>query len=113
MRGTPVREDLDLLDWRRRVADIYAEVRRRGPSETTWRWWRDERDELFASHPSSPLPVATRAAFTGLPVFPYDPDLRLGPLEVHDAEPRHPRDRPQLGGGHAGAPRRHHRPAAR
>ncbi|MEX1163705.1 MAG: DUF1684 domain-containing protein [Nitriliruptor sp.] len=82
-----MREDLDLLDWRRRVADIYGEVRRRGPSETTWRWWRDERDELFATHPSSPLPAARRPAFTGLPVYPYDPDLRLGPLDVHDAEP--------------------------
>ncbi len=83
-----VRGTLDVLDWRRRVADLYAEVRRRGPSETTWRWWRDERDELFATHPASPLPRAIRASFTGLAVFPYDPDLRFGPLEVHDAEPR-------------------------
>jgi uncharacterized protein len=82
-----VRDALDLLDWRRRVADLYGEVRRRGTSETTWRWWRDERDELFATHPSSPLPALRRAAFTGLPVFPYDPSLRLGAVEVHDAEP--------------------------
>jgi uncharacterized protein len=82
-----VRADLELLDWRRRVADLYVEVRRRGPSETTWRWWRGERDELFATHPASPLPTTARASFTGLPVFPYDPELRLGALEVHDAEP--------------------------
>jgi uncharacterized protein len=82
-----VRETLDLLDWRRRVADLYGEVRRRGPSETTWRWWRDERDELFATHPASPLPLVRRRGFTGLPVFPYDPALRLGPLEIHDAQP--------------------------
>jgi uncharacterized protein len=82
-----VREDLDLLDWRRRVADLYVEVRRRGPSETTWRWWRGERDELFATHPASPIPASRRATFTGLPVFPYHPALRLGALEVHDAEP--------------------------
>lgn len=82
-----MRDDLDLLDWRRRVADLYGEVRRRGPSETTWRWWRDERDELFASHPSSPLRPEDRATFSGLPVFPYDAELRLGALDVHDAEP--------------------------
>lgn len=82
-----MRETLELLDWRRRVADLYGEVRRRGTSETTWRWWRDERDELFATHPASPLPAATRATFTGLPVFAYDPALRLGQLEVHEAEP--------------------------
>jgi uncharacterized protein len=82
-----VRETLDLLDWRRRIADLYVEVRRRGTSETTWRWWRAERDELFATHPSSPISRARRASFTGLPVYPYDPDLRLGPLEVHDAPP--------------------------
>jgi uncharacterized protein (DUF1684 family) len=82
-----VHETLDLLDWRRRVADLYGEVRRRGTSETTWRWWRAERDELFATHPASPLPASARAAFTGLPVFPYDPALHLGQLEVHEAEP--------------------------
>jgi uncharacterized protein len=82
-----VHDTLELLDWRRRVADVYAEVRRRGTSETTWRWWRDARDELFATHPASPVPVFRRASFTGLPVFPYDPALRLGALEVHEAEP--------------------------
>lgn len=82
-----VGEELELLDWRRRVAALYAEVRRRGTSETTWRWWRDARDELFATHPASPIPAAGRAGFTGLAVFPYDPELRLGLLEVHDAEP--------------------------
>lgn len=82
-----MRETLELLDWRRRVADLYGEVRRRGTSETTWRWWRDARDELFAGHPASPLPTSLRASFTGLPVFPYDPDLRLGAVEVHEAEP--------------------------
>jgi uncharacterized protein len=82
-----VQDTLELLDWRRRVTDLYAEVRRRGASETTWRWWRDARDELFATHPASPVPIFRRASFTGLPVFPYDPALRLGPLEVLEAPP--------------------------
>jgi uncharacterized protein len=85
--GGPV-DELELLDWRRCVADLYGEVRRRGASETTWRWWRDARDELFATHPASPIPVARRGTFVGLPVFPYDPELRLGPLPITPAEPR-------------------------
>ena len=35
------------------------------------------RDELFAAHPQTPLPQETRAAFTGLPYFDYDPELRV------------------------------------
>lgn len=79
--------ELELLDWRRRVADVFGEVRRRGTSETTWQWWRDARDELFATHPASPIPPEHRAAFAGIPVFPYDPALRLGLVAVADAEP--------------------------
>ena len=82
-----IRDVLDLLDYRRRVAAIYAEVRARGVSETTWQWWRDSRDELFATHPASPIPYAERSAFAGVPVFPYDPGLRLGELPIHPAEP--------------------------
>ena len=31
----------------------------------------------FAAHPQTPLPPETRAAFTGLPYFDYDPELRV------------------------------------
>jgi uncharacterized protein (DUF1684 family) len=79
--------ELELLDWRRRVADLHGEVRRRGPSETTWQWWRDARDELFGAHAASPLSPERRATFAGLPFFPYDPALRLGPVAVTSAEP--------------------------
>lgn len=80
-------QELDLLDYRRRVAAIYAQVRRRGPGEDTWQWWRDARDELFASHPMSPLPVERRAGFEGLPYFPYDADLQME-ATVQPAEPQ-------------------------
>ena len=36
-----------------------------------WTAWTAERDALFASA-ESPLPEAERAAFAGLPYFPYD-----------------------------------------
>ena len=68
---------LTLLDWRRRVAALYAAARTATDPEAGWRLWRDGRDELFASHPDSPLDDAARAAFSGLPFAPYDPALRF------------------------------------
>ena len=56
---------LDLLDWRRRVADLYAAVRAGG----SWEAWRDGRDELLRTHPEAPGPP--------MPWWPYDPSLRF------------------------------------
>jgi uncharacterized protein (DUF1684 family) len=71
---------LTLLDWRRRVAALYAAARSATDPEAGWRLWRDGRDELFASHPDSPLDDAARASFSGLPFAPYDPSLRFEAL---------------------------------
>jgi uncharacterized protein (DUF1684 family) len=68
---------LTLLDWRRRVAALYAAVRARTDPEEGWRIWRDGRDELLAGHPDSPLDESARSAFAGLPFAPYDPALRF------------------------------------
>ena len=68
---------LDLLDWRRRVAALYAGVRSADTPRTAHDLWQRGRDDLFAHHPQSPLTDDVRAAFTGLPVAPYDPDLRF------------------------------------
>jgi uncharacterized protein (DUF1684 family) len=57
---------LDLLDWRRRVADLYAAVRAHSDPAAAHDLWRQTRDELFATHPQSPGPGP-------LPVPPYDP----------------------------------------
>ena len=51
---------LTLLDWRRRVAALYAAARAARDPEQGWRTWRDGRDELFAGHPDSPLDEAAR-----------------------------------------------------
>ena len=85
---------LDLLDYRRRVFEMYAKVRAgRSDPETTCLEFRRARDELFRAHPQSALSVEERAAFTGLSYFPYDPSLRFtlpvdtgvepGAIEVH------------------------------
>jgi uncharacterized protein (DUF1684 family) len=77
---------LTLLDWRRRVAALYAAVRAAADPEVGWRTWRDGRDELFATHPDSPLGPEAREGFPGIPVAPYDPALRLEPT-VEPAPP--------------------------
>nr|WP_233153693.1 DUF1684 domain-containing protein [Kineosporia sp. R_H_3] len=68
---------LDLLDWRRRVAALYADVRAADAPRAAHDLWRRGRDDLFAHHPQSPLTDEARAGFGGLPVAPYDPDLRF------------------------------------
>ena len=66
---------LDLLDYRRRVIDLYSEVRtlRERDAGAAHRRWRAVRDELFRTHPQSALPPERRAAFRGLPYRDYDP----------------------------------------
>ena len=73
------RVSLTLLDWRRRVAAMYAEVRanaEQDPVGTADRF-RAERDRLFREHPESPLPSAARARFRGISWWPYDPTMRF------------------------------------
>ena len=84
-------DELDLLDWKRRIFELYAEVRAAGDPEAAWRHWRDVRDELFATHPQTPLPPEVRARFTGLPYFDYDPALRV----LAEVEPA-PRERREI-----------------
>jgi uncharacterized protein (DUF1684 family) len=80
---------LTLLGWRRRVGELYADVRRSRDPRSAHATWRAGRDELFATHPDSPLLPTARAGFTGLRYAPYDPALRAE-LEVdRDVEPRH------------------------
>ena len=81
--------ELDLLDWKRRIFELYAEVRSSSDPEAAWRRWRDARDELFATHPSSPLTVEQRVGFTGVPYFDYDPALRtLATVDAAERETR-------------------------
>jgi uncharacterized protein (DUF1684 family) len=70
-------DTLALLDWKRRISALYADVRRAAEPEAAWRHWRATRDELFRSHPQSPLPAAARSGFAGLDYFPYDPAARV------------------------------------
>jgi uncharacterized protein (DUF1684 family) len=66
---------LDLLDYRRRVNEMYDAVRslRERDPRAAHQLWRERRDDLFRTHPQSALPERERAAFRGLPYHDYDP----------------------------------------
>jgi uncharacterized protein (DUF1684 family) len=64
------------LDWRRRIAELYARVRTTDPL-TAWQEWRSVRDELFRHHSQSPIEPQDRAEFVNLPYYSYDPSYRF------------------------------------
>jgi uncharacterized protein (DUF1684 family) len=39
--------------------------------------WRTQRDEMFRSHPQSPVSAEARDAFGSVPYFDYNPELRI------------------------------------
>jgi uncharacterized protein len=78
---------ITLLDWRRKVAAMYADVRAEPDPEAAHRAWQVTRNELLAKHPESPVPLEERAAFTGVPVAPYDARLRFVARLDTDVEP--------------------------
>lgn len=77
---------LELLDWKRRVFELYATVRGSSDPSDAWRHWREVRDELFSSHPQSPIPIGPRETFTGVAYFEYDSSMRVL-AEVGSTEP--------------------------
>jgi uncharacterized protein (DUF1684 family) len=79
-------ETLSLLDWKRRIFDLYRDVRAHDDPRAAWNLWRETRDALFASHEQSPIPPDQRASFAGVPYFDYDPSLRFA-VELIQAEP--------------------------
>jgi uncharacterized protein (DUF1684 family) len=84
---------LQLADWRRATAALYARVREQADPPAAHALWRAGRDELMSSHPQSALPEGDPLRVTGLPYWPYDPALRFAvpvePLSVGPgAQPR-------------------------
>lgn len=66
-----------LLDWRRQVAALYAQVRATREPPVAHQIWQDGRNKLLRAHPESPIPAPRRDSFAGAPVASYDPALRF------------------------------------
>jgi uncharacterized protein (DUF1684 family) len=64
--------NVDLVDWRRHVADLYRVAIADGVEA-----FRRERDRLFAQHPQSPIPTEDLARFSSVDYFPPDPTFRV------------------------------------
>jgi uncharacterized protein (DUF1684 family) len=70
--------DLQLADWRRRIAELYAEVRTLAADdpEAAWKHWVETRERLYRTHSQSPVPPVDRPSFRARQ-WPYDPRLRF------------------------------------
>jgi uncharacterized protein (DUF1684 family) len=83
-------DGLSLADWRRRIAELYAEVRAMAATDPAiaLAHWRAVRERLFREHPQSPVPRSSRATFEARH-FDHDPALRFE-VPVHPAPPPEP-----------------------
>ena len=68
---------LELADWRRRTAGMYAAIREASDIQLAWRAFIAARDGMFTIHPQSPLGSEQIATFGGLSYYPYDPAFRI------------------------------------
>ena len=71
-------ERLELLDWKRRVFDLYRSIRADPDPTSAWDTWRDRRDEMISGHRQSPLDSRQRVGFTP-GYYDYDPPPVLSP----------------------------------
>ena len=79
---------IDLLDYRRSVAELYAAVRQGAHDPlASWLAFRSGRNALFRAHPQSALSDLQKHSFDGLRYYDYDPAFRfLLPVDT-DVEP--------------------------
>jgi uncharacterized protein (DUF1684 family) len=69
--------EVQLADWRRRVAALYAAARDEPSAAEGHAVWRAGRDALMRTHPESPLLPGDEMRDSGVPYWPYDPELRF------------------------------------
>lgn len=74
---SPAQYALDIASWRRTITGLYRDVRASTDLEAAHDLWRRTRDDLFTTHPSTPLLPEDRPVFTGLPTKPYDAAWRF------------------------------------
>jgi uncharacterized protein len=93
-------EHLDLADWRRRTAELYAALRAdTRPDPMRVIAFRAAKDRLFAGHPQSPVPERQRGGFRGLAYWRHDPALSLRATLERDPVAAPPPEVPRSGEG--------------
>lgn len=81
-----VADAVDLLDWKHRIFDLYAEIRAADDPQSAWRHWRATRDRMYRDHPQSPVPAGKRGEFAGCHFYDYDPSWRVTAV-IEEADP--------------------------
>jgi hypothetical protein len=76
-QATSISGELELVDWRRRVATLYGAVRAEPSPVQAHALWRRGRDELMREHAESPLLPGDELRHSGVPYWPYDAELRF------------------------------------
>ena len=79
---------LSLVDWRRTIGELYADVRAAPDAQAAWWRWRRTRARLFSEHPQSPVAPEDRATYAGPHMYDYDPGWNVTG-SVEPAEVRH------------------------
>jgi hypothetical protein len=77
----------DVVDWRRRVADLYRWVRDEPDPATAHAGWARGRARLLLTHPASPVPASRREGAAAPPVAPCDPAFRFTVPVDRDVQP--------------------------
>jgi uncharacterized protein (DUF1684 family) len=85
-RDDALRDVAALMDWRRRVFELYRNVRSDSDPRHAWERWRAARDEMLSAHAQSPLAPGRRSGYAGAAYYDYDPAYRLTCALV-DTEP--------------------------
>ena len=78
---------LSLADYRRRVADLYINLRKEANPEKAHAEFIHERNQLFAHHAQSALNIEQKTTFTGLEYFTYNPAFRFLVTPDYDVKP--------------------------
>jgi uncharacterized protein len=89
MSDDPVADALALLDWKRTIGALYAEIRTTPDRdrEAAWNRWQQTRARLFREHPQSPVAPEQRSAYEGPHLYAYDPAWSLT-ATTEPVEPR-------------------------
>jgi uncharacterized protein (DUF1684 family) len=77
MTADTVVDELALLDWKRTIGALYAEIRATPDKHAAWDRWRKTRAGLFREHPESPVPAEQRPEYRGPYLYAYDPAWSL------------------------------------
>jgi uncharacterized protein (DUF1684 family) len=82
-----VADALALLDWRRTIGQLYAEIRATPDKRAAWDRWQATRARLLREHPQSPVAVEQRSDYEGPHLYEYDPTWSLT-ATTEPVEPR-------------------------